>query len=131
MNPRTTRIITAAAIVGLVAVTLFLAYEGLNSTTIARVVGYQRFGDDRGIVLVVEVGALTDLAERQVEETATTVKVTVHVHRPTGAVPSYAIVIPVSVSLHDGLRGRTVLDHDGRPVQDLGVYRRPQGTASP
>jgi hypothetical protein len=125
-----TRLIVGAAITGLVILTLVLAYESVNQSGVARIVGYQRYGDDRGIVVIISVGALQDIAERQVEESASSVKVTVHVRRPPGPVPAYLIVVPVPVSLHDGLRDRRVLDQDGVPVQDLGVYEKPSPAPS-
>ena len=119
------RLIVGAALVGLVALTVFLGYEGLNQGGVAKIVGYQHFGDERGIVVIVQLGSLQDIAEREIKEDASTVKVTVHIRRPSGAVLGYLIVVPVPVSLHDGLRDRRVLDQDGAPVRDLGVYQVP------
>ena len=131
MTPRGTRLIVGAAIVGLVVLTLFLAYEGLSQGGVAKIVGYQHFGDEHGIVVIVQVGALQAIAEREIKEDASTVKVTVHTRRPNGAVPAYLIVVPVPVSLHDGLRDRRVLDQDGVPVKDLGVYELPGRPTAP
>ena len=111
--------------------TVALASAALNQTSIARIVGYQHFGDERGIVVIVQIGALTEIAERQVETGADFVKVTVHVRQPSGSVPAYAIVVPVPVSIRDGLRDRRVLDQDGAPVQDLGVYQKPVASPRP
>jgi hypothetical protein len=127
-----TRVIVGAAIIGLVVLTVVLAYESLNQTGVARIVGYQHFSDERGLVVIVELGAADELAERQVEEKADSVKVTVHVRRPTGAVvPLYLIVVPVPVSLHQVLGDRRVLAQDGTPVQDLGVYQKPSPAPRP
>jgi hypothetical protein len=126
-----TRVIVGATIVGLVFLTIFLAYESLNQTAIARIVGFQHFGDDHGIVVIVAVGAGQDIAERDVEESATTVKVTVHVRRPSGTVPLYLIVLPVPVSLHQILGDRRVLDQEGTAVEDLGVYQKPSPAPRP
>jgi len=120
-----------AAVLGLAVLTIALAYESLNQTGIARIVGYQHFGDDRGIVVIVSVGALQDIAEREVKEDGSTVKVTVHVRRPAGTVPAYLIVVPVPISLHEVLRDRRVLDQDGAPVEDLGVYQKPSPAPRP
>ena len=111
--------------------TIYLAYEGLNQDGVAKIGGYQHYGDERGIVVIVQVGALTDIAERKVEEDATSVKVTVHVRRPAGTFPGYLILLPVAIPLHGGLRDRAVLDQDGAPVRDLGVYQPPLPTPRP
>jgi hypothetical protein len=118
-------------VIGLIAITIWLAVEGTSSIGTAKIVGYQHYSDDLGIVVLVTVGAFQDLAERTVEADARSVKVTVHALRPGGTFPAYAIVLPVAIPLHDGLRGRRVLDQDGVEVQDLGVFGRPAAPSRP
>jgi len=124
-------VIVGGAVIGLIALTIWLAIVGTSSIGTAKIVGYQHYGDERGIVIFVGVGALTDIAERTVEADAKTVKVTVHVLRPSGAFPAYLIYLPVAVPLHDGLRDRRVLDQDGVEVKDLGVFAPPYPTPRP
>ena len=131
MNPRTTRIITIAAIVGLIAITVFLAYEGLNAAGTAQIVGYQQTGDDRRIVIVVGLGRLQDIAEREVHEDARSVTVIVHTTSQRGTAPSDLIFFPVTVGLQSPLGTRTVLDRRGNAVKYLGVYGLPQPSPSP
>lgn len=131
MNPRTTRIITAAAIVGLVAITVFLAYEGLNAAGSAQIVGYQQTGDPRRIVIVVGLGRLEDIAEREVREDARSVTVNVHTTSQRGTVPSDLAFFPVTVGLQSPLGTRAVLDKNGNAVPYLGSYQLPRPTASP
>ena len=125
------RVIVGAAVAGLVVLTVALAYVALTQTGVTKIVGFQRFGDDRGLVVIVQFGAGMELAERQVEETAGSVKVTVHVRRSSGTGPAYVIVVPVPVSLHTILGDRRVLDQDGAPVEDLGVYQKPGSSPRP
>jgi hypothetical protein len=124
-------VIVGGAVIGLIALTIWLAIVGTSSIGTAKIVGYQHYGDERGIVVFVGVGALTDLAERSVEADAKTVKVTVHVVRPSGSFPAYLIYLPVAIPLHDGLRDRRVLDQDGVEVRDLGVFAPPFPTPRP
>ncbi|MDQ2951219.1 MAG: hypothetical protein M3R54_03040 [Chloroflexota bacterium] len=131
MNPRTTGIITVAAIVGLIAITAFLAYEGLNSSGSAQIVGYQQTGDPRRIVIVVALGRLEDIAEREIKEDARSVTVNVHTRSQRGIAPSDLTFFPVTVSLQSGLGTRTVLDHNGTAVRYLGVFQLAGPTASP
>lgn len=126
-----TRVAVIATVVGLVVLTFALVSDSLGQTGVAHVVGYQRFADDRGIVVIIRVGAYTELADRQVEETDSTVKVTVHVRKPSGAVPAYLIEIPVPVNLRSVLRDRAVLSETGTRVEYLGVYQRPSPAPSP
>jgi len=125
------RVIVGGVVIGLIAITIWLAVEGTTSIGIAKIVGYQHYGDERGIVVFVGVGALTDIAERTVEADAKTVKVTVHVRRPSGSFPAYLIYLPVAIPLHDGLGDRRVLDQDGVDVKDLGVFGPPFPTPRP
>ena len=131
MNPRTTRIITAAAIVGLIAITIFLAYEGINSSGSAQIVGYEQTGDPRRIVIVVALGRLEDIAEREIKEDSRSVTVSVHTRSQRGTAPADLTLFPVTVSLQSGLGTRTVLDRNGTAVRYLGVFQLPGPTASP
>ena len=131
MNPRTTRIITLAAVLGLIAITVFLAYEGLNSAGSAQIVGYQQTGDPRRIVIVVALARLEDLAEREIKEDARSVIVDVHTRSQRGTAPSDLTFFPVTVSLQSALGTRTVIDRTGRAVPFLGTYQLPPPAASP
>ena len=131
MNPRTTRIITAAAIVGLIAITIFLAYEGINSSGSAQIVGYEQTGDPRRIVIVVALGRLEDIAEREIREDSRSVTVSVHTRSQRGTAPADLTVFPVTVSLQSGLGTRTVLDRTGTAVRYLGMYELPRPSPSP
>ena len=131
MNPRTTRIITAAAIVGLIAITIFLAYEGINSSGSAQIVGYEQTGDPRRIVIVVALGRLEDIAEREIREDSRSVTVSVHTRSQRGTAPADLTVFPVTVSLQSGLGTRTVLDRTGTAVRYLGMYEPPRPSPSP
>lgn len=126
-----TRVAVIATMAGLVVLTIVLVLDSLQQTGVARIVGYQRFSDDHGIVVIVQIGASTQLAERQVEETDSTVKVTVHVRTPGGAVPAYLIEIPVPVNLQSALRDRVVVNETGTRVEYLGVYQRPSPVPRP
>jgi len=127
-----TRVIGAAALAGLAVLTVWLFLTSLNATGVASIVGYQHTGDPRKIVVIVALGQLDDIAERQVEEDATTVRVTVRKRTGTGTVPANLIFLPVTVALHDALRDRRVLDDRGAPVRDRGTYELPgQPTAPP
>ena len=128
MNARTTRIITGGAIAGLVAITVYLAYVGLNAPGSAQIVGYQQTGDPRRIVIVVAVSRLEDIAEREVHEDARSVTVNVHTTRSQGGtVPGDLTFLPVTVALQSGLGTRTVLDRAGNAVKSLGTYQAPAG----
>jgi hypothetical protein len=131
VTPRTTRIITMAAIVGLIAITVFLAYEGLNAAGTAQIVGYQQTADSRRIVIVVALGRLQDIAEREVHEDAGSVIVNVHTTSQRGTAPSDLTFFPVTIALQSPLGTRTVLDRSGNAVRYLGVYQLPQPGASP
>ena len=131
MNPRTTRIITAAALVGLVAITIFLAYEGINSSGSSQIVGYEQTGDPRRIVIVVALGRLEDIAEREIKEDARSVTVNVHTRSQRGTAPANLAFFPLTVSLQSGLGTRTVLDRTGTAVRYLGMYELPRPSPSP
>ena len=120
--PRCTRVCT---------ITVFLAYEGLNAAGSAQIVGYQQTGDARRIVIVVAVGRLEDIAEREVHEDARSVTVIVHTRVQRGTSTADLLVFPVTVSLQSALGTRTVLDHAGNAVRYLGLYELPRPSASP
>jgi hypothetical protein len=120
-----TRVIGAAALAGLAALTLWLFLVSLNATGVASIVGYQRTGDARKIVVIVAIGRLDDIAERQVQEDASTVRVTVRKRSSAGTAPADLIFLPVTVALREALRDRTVLDDRGAPVRERGTYELP------
>jgi hypothetical protein len=120
------RLIVGAAIAGLVVLTLILFLESLNIAGTAQIVGYQTTADPRRIVVIVALGRLDDIAERQIQEDATSVRVTVRKRTTSGTAPSDLIVFPVTLTLRDALRDRTVLDEKGAPVPDRGMYLPPQ-----
>ncbi len=127
-----TRVIGAAAVAGLAVLTVWLFMTSLNATGVASIVGYQHTGDPRKIVVIVALGRLDDIAERQIEEDATTVRVTVRKRSSAGTAPADLIFLPVTVALRDPLGDRTVLDDKGARVRDRGTYELPgQPTAPP
>jgi len=126
-----TRLIVGAAIVGLAVLTVWLFIESLSVAQPATIVGYQRTGDPRKIVIVVAIGRLDDIAERQVQEDASTVRVTVRKRSSPGTAPADLIFLPVTVTLRDALRERAVLDDRGQAVRERGTYELPQPTGPP
>jgi hypothetical protein len=119
-----------AAVVGLAVLTVWLFIESLNVAQPATIVGYQRTGDPRKIVIVVAIGRLDEIAERQIQEDASTVRVTVHKRSSSGTAPSDLIFLPVTVTLREPLRERAVLDDKGQAVRERGTYELPQPTGS-
>jgi hypothetical protein len=126
-----TRVIGAATVAGLAVLTVWLFMTSLNATGVATIVGYQHTGDPRKIVVIVALGQLDDIAERQVQEDATTVRVTVRKRSSAGTAPANLIFLPVTVALRDPLRDRTVLDAKGVPVRDRGTYELPDRPTAP
>lgn len=127
-----TRVIGVAALTGLAVITVWLFLISLNATGVASIVGYQHTGDPRKIVVIVAIGRLDDIAERQVEEDSTAVRVTVRKRISGGTAPGDLIFLPVTIALRDALRDRAVLDNKGAPVRDRGTYELPgQPTAPP
>ena len=118
------RVIVTAALIGLVIITVFLAYVSLTELGAAAIVGYQRTADERKIVVIIQTGLLTDVADREIKEDGATVRVTVHV-RPHGNVPAIGIALPVLIQLQDRLGDRQVLDQKGASLKDLGMYQAP------
>ena len=110
---------------GLVALTVILFVESLNVTGTAQIVGYQTTADPRRIVVIVELGRLDDIAERQIQEDASTVRVTVRKRSAPGTAPADLIIFPVTLTLREALRDRTVLDDKGTRVPGRGVYQPP------
>ena len=120
-----TRLIVGTVIAGLAVLTAFLFVESLNVAGTARIFGYQTTADPRRIVLLVALGRLDEIAERQIQEDATTVRVTVRKRTTSGTAPADLIVFPVTLTLRDALRDRTVLDGKGTRVSNRGVYQPP------
>ena len=125
------RLIVGAALVGLVVLTVALLLEGLGAAGTAQIVGYQRTGDARKIVIVVAIGLADELAEREVREDARSVTVNVHKRSSGGTVPAVLTFLPVTISLHEALGTRDVLDSTGKPVRDLGTYELPGRPTAP
>jgi hypothetical protein len=121
-----TRVVVGAVIAGLAVLTVFLFVESLNVPGTAQIVGYQHTADPRRIVVIVALGRLDDIAERQIQEDPTTVRVTVRKRTSSGAALADLIFFPVTLTLRDALRDRTVLDDKGAAVPDRGTYAPPQ-----
>ena len=126
------RVIVGATLVGLAVLTLVLLAESLNAEGTAQIVGFQHTGDARKVVVIVGIGVLTEIAERDVKEDPTTVRITVRTRVPRGAiVPAILVYVPVTVSLASALGDRAVLDQNAAPVRDLGMYELPGRTTGP
>ena len=126
-----TRVIGAAAVAGLAVLTVWLFVTGVSAAGSAQIVGYQRTGDARKIVIVVGVSLADELAEREVREDARSVTVKVHTRSSGGTVPAVLVYLPVTVSLHDPLGTRDVFDSAGKQVRDLGTYELPGRPTAP
>jgi len=123
-----TQVIVGATVAGLVVLTLFLFLDSLNFAGTAQIVGYQRTADPRRIVVIVALARLDDVAERQIQEDASTVRITVRKRTTSGTAQADLILFPVTLTLREALRDRAVLDDKGAPVADRGVYEAPQPT---
>jgi hypothetical protein len=126
-----TQLIVGGALAGLVLLTVVLVFEALNVSATAQIVGYQHTGDPRKIVVIVAIGQLDEIAERQVQEDATSVRVTVRKRTGSGTASGALTVVPVTVTLRDALRDRTVRDDKGAAVRDRGTYELPEPTGVP
>jgi hypothetical protein len=82
-------------------------------------------------VVVVALGRLDDIAEREIQETADAVRITVHKRTSSGTADADLTVFPVTVTLRSPLGTRAVLDEQGAPVRDLGTYELPRPSGSP
>ena len=125
------RFVVAAGVVGLVVLTLALFLGTLANTRAVRIDSFQRSADQQKIIVNVTIGLGDELAERSVDEDERTVRITVRVKQPTGARELLGIPVPVVVSLKRPLERRSVLDHDGSQVRDLGLYPGPVSTPRP
>ena len=123
------RLIGMAVVIGLIVITAFLYFESVNASGTANIVGFQETSDPSRIVVIIAVGRLDDIAERDVDETSEAVRVTVRKHTRPGSVPADLHYVPITVSLRSPLGTRRVLDEDGVAVRALGKYELP--TASP
>jgi hypothetical protein len=119
------RFIVAAAVVGLVVLTVVLFLGSLAGVRTASIASFQHTGDPRKIVVNITIGLGVEIAERSVREDAKTVIITVAVRQSPGTYPAIAFLVPVLVSLKDALGDRTVLDPAGQVVRDAGDYRPP------
>lgn len=125
------RFVVGAAVVGLIVLTVALFLTSFGSVDTVRIDSFQRSADRQKIIVNVTVGVGDDIAERTVKEDARSVTVTVRTRRMLGPKVSLGIPIPVVVSLKQPLEDRAVLDYDGRPVRDLGIYFAPGSTPAP
>jgi hypothetical protein len=126
------RFVVAAAVIGLIVLTVVLFLSSLATVNPAHIVGYQRTGDPRKIVVTITTGLGTEIAERTVREDARTVTVTVAMRQSPGSYPAIAFALPVVVSLKDPLGERAVVDQAGQAVAEVGeVYRPPGPTPRP
>lgn len=125
------QLIGAAVVIGLAAITAFLYFESVTATGNAQIVGYQHTADVRRVVVVVALGRLDDIAEREVQETTDVVRITVHKRTTSGSATADLIFFPVTVTLRSPLGARAVLDEKGAPVRDLGTYEMPRPSGSP
>jgi hypothetical protein len=124
------RLVLGAVIVGLAVLTVWLYVESMNATGTAQIVGYQRTGDPAKIVIIVAVGRLDDIGERKIEESASSVRVTVRKRSNPGTAPASLAFAPITVGLREGLGERAVLNETGTPVPDRGTYELPQPSPS-
>jgi len=124
------RLIVGAVVAGLAVLTVWLYLESLNPTGTAQIVGYQRTGDPAKIVIIVAVGRLDNIAERQVDETDSSVRVTVRKRTLSGTAPGALAFVPITVGLRQGLGDRVVLNETGTRVPDRGTYELPQPSPS-
>jgi hypothetical protein len=122
------RFVVAAGVVGLIVLTVVLFLGSLASTRAVRIDSFHRSADPNKVIVNVTIGLGDELAERSVDEDERSVKVTVRVKQPAGPRDLLGIPVPLVVSLKRPLEGRTVLDHDGAQVRDLGLYSGPVGT---
>jgi uncharacterized membrane protein len=125
------RFAVGVALIGLIVLTVALFITSLASVDTVRIDSFQRSADPQKIIVNVTIGLGDEIAERTVKEDARSVIVTVRTRRMLGPKVSLGIPIPVVVSLKQPLEGRVVLDYDGRPVRDLGIYFAPGSTPAP
>jgi hypothetical protein len=125
------RFAVGVAVIGLIVLTVALFLTSLASVDTVRIDSFQRSADPQKIIVNVTIGLGDEIAERTVKEDARSVVVTVRTRRMLGPKVSLGVPIPVIVSLKQPLEGRVVLDYDGRPVRDLGIYFAPGSTPAP
>ena len=121
----------AAGVTGLVVLTVVLFLSSLTNTRAVRIDSFQRSADPHKVIVNVTIGLGDELAERSVDEDERTVKITVRVRQPAGPRELLGIPVPIVVSLKRQLESRSVLDHDGNQVRDLGLYPGPVPTPRP
>jgi hypothetical protein len=122
------RFFVAAAVVGLVVLTIGLVISSLANLRTVAIDSFQRTADAQKIVVNVTIGLGDELVERSVDEDQRTVKITLRVRQPLEPRDLLGVAVPVLVSLKRPLGDRTVVDHDGRTVRDLGTYLGPGAT---
>ena len=117
-------VIAGVAGLGLVVLSVALYFFAVGQEATADLVGFQRTSDDSRVVVFIGTSLATDVLERVVVEDASSVRITVRI-RSGNNVPAIRIVLPVLVSLKQPLRERAVLDGDGVPVLDRGMFELP------
>lgn len=122
------RVVVAAGVIGLVALTVLLFVGSLASVRAVRIDSFQHSADPRKLIVNVVIGLGDEIVERSVDEDTRSVRITVRVREPGGARDLLGIPVPIVVSLKQPLDARAVLDHDGTPVRDLGQYLPPGPT---
>jgi hypothetical protein len=120
-----------AGVIGLVVLTVVLVLGSLANIRTVGIDSFQHSADPQKVIVNVTLGLGDELAERAVDEDERTVRVTVRVRQPLGPRDLLGIPVPIVVSLQRPLGGRTVVDHDGTQVRDLGLYVGPRPTAGP
>ena len=119
------RFVIAAAVIGLVVLTVVLFLGSLASVRTVRIDSFQHSTDPQKLIVNVTIGLGDEIIERSVNEDERSVKVTVRVRQPTGSRVLLGIPVPIVVSLKQPLAERAVVDYDGSPVCDLGQYFAP------
>ncbi len=109
-----TAALAAVAIIALILVDHFGTYP-------ARVTEYTRTPDTYHIVVYVGLGVGDPIVGQDVREEADKITVTVRARRRTDMgdfKSSFAIYAPVTITLHDPIGSRQVLDDSGRTVPE-------------
>ena len=125
------RLIGGAVFAGLAILTVWLFIESLNATTPAEIVGYQHTSDPRRIVIILALGRLDDIAEREVAETQDAVRITARKRTSSATADADLQLFPVTVMLRSPLGSRAVLDDKNAAIRDLGTYQAPRPGGGP
>src|SRR5512132_4131410 len=119
------RFVVAAGLIGLAVLTVVLLLSSLASVSNVRIDSFQHSADPQKLIVNVTIGVGDEIVERSVNEDARSVEVTVRVRKPVGPSLLLGIPVPIVVSLKQPLGDRVVLDYEGNPVRDLGIYLPP------